>query len=39
LKLYGAEINLGNIAPEEILALETLRIGLRGDSFDFFLNK
>lgn len=39
LKLYGAEINLGNIAPEEILALETLRIGLRGDSFDFFLDK
>ena len=39
LKLYGPEINLGNIAPEEIIALETLRIGLRGDSFDFFLNK
>ena len=37
LKLYGPDVNLGNIAPEEIIALETLRIGLRGDSFNFFL--
>lgn len=39
IKLYGANVNLGNIAPSELIALETLRLGLRGDSFDFFLNK
>lgn len=39
IKLYGANVNLGNIAPSEIIPLETLRLGLRGDSFDFFLNK
>ena len=38
IKLYGANINLGNIAPSELIALETLRLGLRGDSFNFFLN-
>jgi phosphosulfolactate synthase len=37
IKLLGANVNLGNIAPNEILPLETLRLGLRGDSFDFFL--
>ena len=37
IKLYGANVNLGNIAPNELLALETLRLGLRGDSFFFFL--
>jgi phosphosulfolactate synthase len=37
IKLYGTNVNLGNIAPNELIALETLRIGLRGDSFDFFL--
>jgi phosphosulfolactate synthase len=39
IKLYGANVNLGNIAPNELIALETLRLGLRGDSFDFYLNK
>jgi phosphosulfolactate synthase len=39
IKLYGANVNLGNIAPNELLALETLRLGLRGDSFFFFLDK
>jgi phosphosulfolactate synthase len=38
IKLYGANVNLGNIAPNELVALETLRLGLRGDSFHFFLN-
>jgi phosphosulfolactate synthase len=38
IKLYGANVNLGNIAPNELLALETLRLGLRGDSFFFFLD-
>lgn len=33
IKQFGANVNLGNIAPEEVIALETLRIGLRGDTF------
>ncbi len=37
LELYGSNVNLGNIAPHEVLPLETLRLGLRGDSFDFFI--
>ena len=39
MELYGANVNLGNIAPSEVIPLETLRLGLRGDSFSFFLNK
>lgn len=38
MKLYGANVNLGNIAPNEVIPLETLRLGLRGDTFDLFLN-
>ncbi|MEN6592120.1 MAG: phosphosulfolactate synthase [Methanobacterium sp.] len=30
---FGPNVNLGNIAPKEIIALETLRQGLRGDTF------
>ena len=37
IQLYGSDVNLGNIAPNEIIPLETLRMGLRGDSFHFFL--
>ncbi len=37
IKLLGANVNMGNIAPNEVIPLETLRIGLRGDSFSFFL--
>jgi len=29
---FGANVNLGNIAPDEITALETMRLGLRGDT-------
>jgi phosphosulfolactate synthase len=29
---FGAEINLGNIPPEEVIPLETLRLGLRADT-------
>ncbi len=29
---FGPEVNLGNIAPDEVIALETLRRGLRGDT-------
>jgi phosphosulfolactate synthase len=39
IKLLGANVNVGNIAPNEVIPLETLRIGLRGDTFHFFLNK
>jgi phosphosulfolactate synthase len=34
---FGANVNLGNIAPEEVIPLECLRIGLRGDTFNKFL--
>lgn len=39
LELIGCNVNLGNIAPNEILALEAMRIGLRGDTFELYLNK
>jgi phosphosulfolactate synthase len=39
IKLIGTNVNLGNIAPAEVIPLETIRLGLRGDTFDFFLNK
>lgn len=38
IKLVGANVNLGNIAPNEVIPLETIRLGLRGDTFSFFLN-
>ncbi len=37
IKHFGANVNLGNIAPAELIALETLRLGLRGDTFFTFL--
>jgi len=37
IKHFGANVNLGNIAPFEIIPLETLRLGLRGDTFFQFL--
>ncbi|HCM74928.1 MAG TPA: phosphosulfolactate synthase [Cytophagales bacterium] len=37
IKLLGANVNLGNIAPNEVIPLETLRLGLRGDTFLHFL--
>jgi len=39
IKQLGANVNLGNIATNEALALETLRLGLRGDTFFQFLPK
>ncbi len=39
IKLLGANANLGNIAPNEVIALESLRIGLRSDTFFHFLDK
>lgn len=37
LKLFGANVNVGNIGVDDIIPLETLRIGLRGDTFFTFL--
>ncbi|MFT7588344.1 MAG: phosphosulfolactate synthase [Limisphaerales bacterium] len=39
IKMIGANVNLGNIAPTEVVPLETLRLGLRGDTFDYFLQR
>jgi phosphosulfolactate synthase len=38
IELLGCDVNLGNIAPTEMIALEAMRIGLRGDTFNFFLD-
>jgi len=32
IKQFGPSVNLGNIAPDEVIPLETLRLGLRGDT-------
>ncbi len=32
VKHFGPEVNLGNIPPEEVIPLETLRLGLRADT-------
>ena len=32
IKHFGPSVNLGNIPPEEVIPLETLRLGLRGDT-------
>ncbi|MDP4280733.1 MAG: phosphosulfolactate synthase [Bacteroidota bacterium] len=37
IKHFGTNVNLGNISPSEIIPLETLRLGLRGDTFFDFL--
>ena len=39
IELLGCNVNLGNIAPSEVIPLEAMRIGLRGDTFDLFLDK
>ena len=36
LKRFGSECNLGNIAPNDVLSLETLRLGLRSETVDRF---
>lgn len=36
LKHFGSECNLGNIAPADVLSLETLRLGLRSDTVERF---
>lgn len=37
IRLFGHNVNLGNIAPNEVIPLECLRLGLRGDTFFEFL--
>lgn len=39
LELIGCNANLGNIDPHEVIPLEAMRIGLRGDSFHFYLGE
>lgn len=36
IKKYGANVNLGNIAASQVIPLETLRLGLRGDTLKHF---
>lgn len=37
LKLFGSNVNVGNISIDDVIPLETLRLGLRGDTFFTFL--
>lgn len=39
ITLFGNNVNLGNILPDEVLALEALRLGLRGDTFRLALEE
>lgn len=32
IKYFGTNVNLGNIPPEEVISVETLRLGVRGDT-------
>ncbi len=32
VKQFGPDVNLGNVPPDEVIPLETLRLGLRGDT-------
>ena len=34
---FGPEVNLGNVPPDEVIPLETLRLGLRADTLKEFL--
>ena len=39
IKHFGHNVNLGNISPDEVIPLESLRLGLRRDTFFQFLPK
>ena len=39
IELLGCNVNLGNIAPTEVIPLEAMRVGLRGDTFHLYLKK
>ncbi|MGH2916792.1 MAG: phosphosulfolactate synthase [Solirubrobacteraceae bacterium] len=32
VRRFGADVNLGNVTPEDVLSLETVRVGLRSDT-------
>ena len=36
IKHFGSDVNLGTIAPDEVISVETLRLGLRGDTLLHF---
>ena len=36
IKQFGANVNLGNITPDEVISVETLRLGVRGDTLLHF---
>jgi phosphosulfolactate synthase len=36
IRLAGPNVNLGNVAPADVIGLETLRLGLRSDTLLFF---
>ena len=36
IKHFASDVNLGNIAPDEVISVETLRLGLRGDTLLHF---
>ena len=38
-ELIGCNVNLGNIAPAEVIPMEAMRVGLRGDTFNLYLDK
>ena len=33
---FGSDVNLANVAPDDVIALETLRLGLRSDTLVHF---
>ncbi|MDP3558317.1 MAG: phosphosulfolactate synthase [Bacteroidota bacterium] len=37
IKMFGCNVNVGNIGVDDVIPLETLRLGLRGDTFFTFL--
>lgn len=39
IELLGHNVNLGNISPNDVIALESMRVGLRADSFHLFLKQ
>lgn len=39
IKHFGANVNLGNVAPNEVIAVESLRLGLRSDTFLTFIHE
>ena len=38
VKKYGSNVNLGNIPPNEVISLETIRQGLRSDTLMDFIS-